>query len=350
MKVFHAVAPMQGAFIEVDTPKPAADQILVKICYCGVCGTDYDLFSGESSFVKTGKATYPIRLGHEWSGIVAEVGDAVTKVKPGDRVVGDNYVSCGKCAACQAGDYNNCTGRMHVGTIDPCWNGAFAEYFLMPERHIYKLADNISLKEAALCEPLSVAYGGTKKMSIRPDSVVAVIGTGPIGLSAAALAVKEGAQVYVIGKNEKKLRIALKMGVTGAINIRECDPVERLKEKTGGRLADFILECCGKEEMVNEVIRLAAPKAVAALVGFYNTAPKEVDFSTLVEKEMTLIGIMGEYGNLEAVSKLMAENDMKLSEMITDERPFAECADMLAVQDRRNVVKTIIRVSEDDAL
>lgn len=350
MKVFHATAPKQGAFIEVDTPKPAADQILVKICYCGVCGTDYDLFSGESSFVKTGKATYPIRLGHEWSGIVAEVGDAVTKVKPGDRVVGDNYVSCGKCAACQAGDYNNCTGRMHVGTIDPCWNGAFAEYFLMPERHVYKLADNISLKEAALCEPLSVAYGGTKKMNIRPDSVVTVIGTGPIGLSAVALAVREGAQVYVLGRNDKKLQIALKMGASGIINVQKCDPVACLKEKTGGRLADYILECCGNEQVLNEVIRIAAQKAVAALIGFYNNAPKEVDFSTVVEKEMTLIGIMGEYGNLEAVSKLMAEKDMKLSEMITAERPFDECGEALSVEDRSGVVKTIIKISEESVL
>lgn len=347
MKVFQAVAAKQGAFIEVEAPKPTGDQVLVRVCYCGVCGTDYDLFSGDSNFVKNKQATYPIRLGHEWSGVVAAVGEKVTRLKVGDRVVGDNYVTCGTCEACRAGDYNNCTGRMHVGTIDPCWPGAFAEYFMAPQRHVYRLADHVSLKEAALCEPLSVAYGGTKKMDIRPESVVAVIGTGPIALAAAALALERGAQVFVVGRNDKKLAIAQRMGVTGTINIRQDEPAQRLSELTNGRMANFILECSGSPVMVKEVVRLGAPKAVAALIGFYNSVPEGVDFSMLVAKEMKLIGIMGEYGNLEAVAGLMAQRDMKLGEMITGEMPFDRCGEALAPEDHSGVVKTIIQISEE---
>lgn len=347
MKAFQAVAPKQGAFIDVQTPTPVGDQVLVKVCFCGVCGTDYDLFSGESNFVKNKQATYPIRLGHEWSGVVAAVGAEVTKLKVGDRVVGDNYVTCGKCAACLRGDYNNCTGRMHVGTIDPCWPGAFAEYFLVPQRHVYRLADHVSLREAALCEPLSVAYGGTKKMNITPDSVVAVIGTGPIALSAAALAKNQGAQVFVIGRNAKKLAIAEKLGVTGTLNIREGDPATMLSERTGGRLANYILECSGSPVMVNEVIRIADHKAVAALIGFYNSMPEGVDFSMMVAKEMKLIGIMGEYGNLEAVAALMAQKDLKLAEMITGDMPFEQCNEALAPEDHSGVIKTMIHIAEE---
>ena len=153
----------------------------------------------------------------------------------------------------------------------------------------------------------------------------------------------------MIGKNDKKLQIAAKFGISGVINIRECDPAQHLKELTNGRLADFVLECSGSEQMVSEIIRISANKAVAALIGFYNSAPKEVDFSTLVEKEMTFIGIMGEYGNIEAVSKLMAENSMRLSEMITDEKPFDECLDALSVEDHSCVIKTMIKISEENA-
>lgn len=256
MKVFQAIAPKQGAFTEKQIPTPVEDQILVKVSYCGVCGTDYDLFSGESSFVKNKQATFPIRLGHEWSGVVAQVGPNVTRLKPGDRVVGDNYVSCGVCDACRAGDYNNCTGRNHVGTIDPCWPGAYAEYYLAPERHVYRLADHVSLQEASLCEPLSVAYGGIKKMQITEDTVVAVIGTGPIALSAAALALNLGGKVYVIGRNDFKLEIAQKLGIHGTINCSRSDVAAALKELTGGRLADCILECSGNPDMVGEVIRI----------------------------------------------------------------------------------------------
>jgi len=345
MKVFQAIAPNQGAFIETQVPTPVEDQILVKVSYCGVCGTDYDLFSGESSFVKNRQATFPIRLGHEWSGVVAQVGPQVKDLKVGDRVVGDNYVSCGVCEACKAGDYNNCTGRNHVGTIDPCWPGAYAEYYLAPERHVYRLADHVSLQDASLCEPLSVAYGGIKKMHITDQTVVAVIGTGPIALSAAALALNRGGKVYVIGRNDFKLEIAQRLGIHGTINCSRCDVAEALKEMTGGCLADCILECSGNPDMVGAVIRIAAQKAVAALIGFYNVNPQQVDFSTMVSKEMTMIGIMGEYGNLEAVSKILAENDLKLSKIVTSVVPFEECGIALAPENPRRVVKTIVRIA-----
>ena len=119
-------------------------------------------------------------------------------------------------------DYNGCTGRHHVGTIDPCWPGAFAEYYLAPVRHVYKLAPNVSLKEAAFCEPLSVAWGGVKKMKMDADSVVCVIGTGSIAMAAAALPRYRGAgQVYVVGRNAFKLEKARSLGITGTINTKD---------------------------------------------------------------------------------------------------------------------------------
>ncbi len=197
MKIFQAIAPMQGEFKEIPTPTPKSDEVLVKIAYCGICSTDYALFSGNSSFVKNKQATYPIRLGHEWSGVVEKVGDKVTRVKTGDNVIGDNFISCNACEACLSENYGDCSARQNVGTSDPCYDGAFAQYYLLPERHVYKLDDNVPLLDAALCEPLSVAYGGIKAMNITPQSIVLIVGTGSIGMAAAALALQKGAGRFI---------------------------------------------------------------------------------------------------------------------------------------------------------
>lgn len=349
MKTFQTTAPGEGGYFDVPVPVLAADEVLVKVSYCGICGTDYALYSGNSSFVENGQVTYPIRLGHEWSGVVESVGSGVTKVKAGDPVVGDNFVSCNECPACLKGDYNNCTGRHNVGTIDLCWPGSFAEYYMVPERHVYKLAEGISLKEAALCEPLSVAYGGVRKMDMNEDSVVVVIGTGSIGMAAAALSRWKGAgQVYLIGRNSFKLEIAKSLGITGVINSKECDPVEELKRLTGGRLADYIIECSGNPSTVQQSLDLATRKGKIALVGFYESRLSGLEIDTLVSKEITLIGIMGEYGNLEAVANIMSEYDLKLSSVITEVVPFDKLKEAIVAEDKSRVIKTMVKMEGAD--
>ena len=343
MIVFQAVSPGKGEFTDIPVPVLGGHDVLVKIKYCGICGTDYALFSGKSGFVKKGQATYPIRLGHEWSGVVEKVGGEVGKVKPGDRVVGDNFVSCGKCAACLAGDYGNCSARLNVGTIDPIWPGAFAEYYVIPERHVYRLADSVPLMDAALCEPLSVAYGGVKKMDMNGDSVVVVIGTGSIGMSAAALSLNKGAgQVYMLGRNAFKLEKAMGLGITGTINSSETDPEEELLRLTGGKHADYILECSGAASSLGQCVRLAERCASVALIGFYERDDIVFDFDAFVAKELKMTGIMGEFGNLEAVAGIMASCDLRMKSIITDTVPFSECAPAFCPPDSRRVIKTIV--------
>ncbi|MBO4413665.1 MAG: alcohol dehydrogenase catalytic domain-containing protein [Clostridia bacterium] len=343
MIAFQAIAPGKGAFTDIPVPEPGEHDVLVKVKYCGICGTDYALFSGKSGFVKKGLATYPIRLGHEWSGVVEKTGAGVTKVRPGDRVIGDNFVSCEKCDACLAGDFGSCSARLNVGTIDPCWPGAFAEYYLIPERHVYRLADGVPLLDAALCEPLSVAYGGVKKMDMGRDSVVLVIGTGSIGMSAAALSLNKGAgQVYMLGRNAFKLEKARELGISGVINSAAEDPEEALLRLTGGRHADFVLECSGAEPSLGQCVKLAARGASVALIGFYERDDIPFDFDAFVSKELKMVGIMGEYGNLEAVAGIMASCDLRMRNVITDIVPFSECAPAFCPPDSRKIIKTIV--------
>ena len=348
MKVFEALGKGSGAFTQIRAPELKDDQVLVRVVYCGICGTDYALYSGNNGFVREGRVTYPLRLGHEWSGVVAKVGAKVTRFKSGDRVIGDNAVTCGECGECKAGNFAKCKNLYSVGTIDPMWPGSFAEYMMLPERHLYRVADHVSLLDAALVEPLSVAYGGIRKMDIRQDSVVAVIGTGCIALCAAALAKTKGAErVYVIGRNPFKLGVAMELGVSGTINIREDDPQERLLELTDGRLADFVLECSGAPSSVETAFQLAEQRAMIAFIAFYEEILKELDINLLVMKELTSFGVMGEYGNAEAALKLLSENDLHLGRCITAQIGFAELPKALQNPDTTRLIKTMVKISEE---
>jgi len=331
-------------------PLPAIkeNEVLIRISFCGVCGTDQDLFSSDCSFAKNGEVTYPVRLGHEWSGTVAAVGAKVTGFQPGDRVVGDNAVCCGECEACLHGDYGKCRNTRNVGTIDPVYDGAFAEYFALPEYHVYKIPDTLSLKEAALCEPLSVAYGATRKMDITKDSTVVVIGTGCIGLSAAVLALCAGAgQVFLTGRNTEKLKAAEKLGVI-PVNIKECDPVEFIREKTGGRGADFVIECSGAEGTIIQAMDIAMRKGKIALIGFYEKEEKNINIDKIVSKELNIIGIMGEYGNMKAVLGILGEHKPSLLPLITDELPLENCEKAFMRRNYPNAIKIMISVGGED--
>ncbi len=347
MLAFLADGNGKGHIEAITIPELKEHEVLVKISYCGICGTDQDLFSGDCSFAKNGQATYPIRLGHEWSGVVAQVGKDVTSLKEGDRVVGDNTICCGKCDACLQGDYNSCQDVRYLGTIDPIYEGAFAQYMVLPDYHVFKIPDTISLKEAALCEPLSVAYGATRKMAISAETTVAVIGTGCIGLSAAVLAQCAGAkEVFLIGRNANKFQAASKLGVTN-VNIRECDAGEFIREKTNGLGADYVIECSGAEGTIVQAIDVAKKKGTIALIGFYETEEKKINIDSIVSKELNIMGIMGEIGNMKAVLDILEEHQPELSPMITDELEFDDCGKGFVRKNYPNAIKIMVSINEE---
>lgn len=347
MKVFLSEGYGKGRIADMPIPEASGNKVLVKVCYCGICGTDQDLFSSDCSFAENGQVTYPLRPGHEWSGVVEAVGEKVTAFKKGDRVVGENAVACGCCESCIKGDYFGCKHVLNVGTIDPVYDGAFSEYYLIPEYHLYKVPDSLSLKEASLAEPLSVAYGGIKHMNITEDSVVAVIGTGCISMASLVLAKSVGAKkVYMIGRNEKKLEVARVLGAE-TLNIKECDPVKVVNEATNGKGADFVFECSGADNTFSQSLDLAKKKGTVALIGFYENKEKEVNVDVLVSKALFVIGVMGEFGNMSGVLELLEKYKPDLSPIITHELPFADCMDGFLRKNYRDAIKIAVKINEE---
>lgn len=348
MKVLLASGNSCGKIVSLPIPAVTKNTVLVKICYCGICGTDQDLFSGQCSFVENGLVTYPLRLGHEWSGIVECVGEGVTEFKPGDRVVGDNSITCGTCEACLNWDYTHCHHMLNVGTIDPVYDGAFCEYYIIPKHHLHKIPNGISLKVASLAEPLSVAYGGIKRMNINENSTVAVIGTGCIGMSAVVLAKCLGAkQVFMIGRNKAKLDTSKTLGAI-PINSSECNAVGTVLEMTDGKGADFVLECSGAKTTFSQVIELVAFRGVVALIGFYEYKEDDVNIDSIVSKALHLFGVMGEMDNMPGALAILEKYKPDLLPIITDELTFDDCIKGFARKNYPNSVKIAVKISEEN--
>jgi len=146
MKAVVVEAPGKALVKECPVPAIRPIDVLIRVRYCGICGTDFAIYSGETSLVRDGLVKYPVRIGHEFSGVVEQVGTDIMNFGVGDRVVCDDMVACGVCQECVRQNYKDCTNPYCVGTIN-CWDGSFAEYIVIPEYSVYHLPDSVSLEE-----------------------------------------------------------------------------------------------------------------------------------------------------------------------------------------------------------
>ena len=326
MKALIVRRPGELIFEDVPVPDLKDNELLIKVVRAGICGTDIAIYTGSSSFVRDGLISYPVRFGHEWSGTVESAGRAVTSFKKGDRVISDNSVSCGLCRACAAGRYGDCQSSRAVGTVN-CWDGCFAEYIVMPEHHIYKFGDSVSFDMAALAEPLSVANDGFRSVNLTQESTAVIIGTGPIGFAAAALAkYYKAGKIIMIGRSDYKLSAASAAGATDIINNTRTDAVRQVKALSGGRGADFVVEASGSEAALNDAIDMTAPRGLISAIGFYEKNAA-IPIDRLVLNAINLQGANGSYGNLEAVKNIIESYDLKLEHIITHRVKFNDCMD-----------------------
>ena len=329
MKAFQIDGPGQIHLIETPVPTLKPDETLVRVAYAGICATDLAILSGDMSLIRNGSIRYPVRFGHEWSGVVEQVGSAVTQFKPGDRVISETAVACGTCEACKNKQWSKCGNIRSLGTIN-CWEGAFADYMLMPERHLYHVPNNISMKEAALIEPSCIALAGIKKLHIGPGKTVLVIGTGAIGLAAVALAKYFGAdKVILSGRKDRKLEIGRSVGADVCINTTKTSMEEAVHAETGGRGVDVVLETSGNVRLVPEVMRMAAEGAYIGLIGFYEKEVPNFPIDEIVMKSLNVRGVMGEFGMPGELLEILATGKLNLKALISHIIPFEQTAHVM---------------------
>ena len=336
--------------LEIEKPVPAEDQILVRVAWCGICATDYDNYRGTTSFAKNGQLRYPVRFGHEWSGVVCEIGSAVTKFNVGDKVIGDGKVTCTQCANCKAGKWYDCQNLRAIGTVGNHWPGAMAEYMLIPERNAFKIEDHVSLKEAAMCEPVTIAMNGMRETDLMGKTVL-VIGSGPIGLGGVASAKALGAKrIICAARKQAKLERAMQMGATHVINTTDVSIYDALLEINDGQKADFLLETSGQIEYVQNVLKLVANMGTLSMAGFYSYPLSDFPLDDFIFAKITLRGASGAREYSPIVANLLNEGKLTLLPMLTHETDFADIENAMSFYESvsRDRIKILVRISGEE--
>ncbi|OHB55024.1 MAG: hypothetical protein A2Y12_11990 [Planctomycetes bacterium GWF2_42_9] len=317
MQVARLFGPNDLKLIEMAKPVPGLGEALCKVVRAGVCGTDYAIYTGEFSFVKNGMVKFPMTLGHEWSGIVEQIGTGVTNVKLGDRVVGDTGVSCGSCYECVMGNYGKCKSIHPVGTINAI-DGAYAEYILMPARHLFHLPDNVSFDNGAMVEPAATALYSVIQADVRIGDTVLVLGSGPIGIAAAKLAKLCGAsKVGIAARKDFKLQKTLALGVDVAINTTKISLADGIKQSFGDWGVDKIIEASGSTELFKESLGLINLGGIISVVAFYEKMVDKFDIDRFVFGDVKIHAVGGSLGMYKPTLRLMAAGMLDMTSLIT---------------------------------
>ena len=203
--------PRIGGVHEVDAPVAAEGQVVVDVERVGVCGTDVELFTGEMTYLQTGDAVYPLRIGHEWCGTVRSVGAGVDEAWLGRRVMGDTMLGCGRCRRCRSGRQHLCADRYEVG-IRHGWAGALAEQLAVPASSLHGLPDRMDDASGALVEPGGNAWRAVDAAGVAAGGRLLVLGAGAIGLLVALMARARGAEVHLVARREGTVRFTRSLG------------------------------------------------------------------------------------------------------------------------------------------
>ena len=269
---------------EIVKPVPKAGQVLIKVKYTGICGSDVPRVNGDACHF------FPNVLGHEFSGIIVEVGEGVTSLVRGDRVAGVPLIPCMKCEDCQKGNYSLCKHYSFIGSRE---FGSFAEYVVVPERNAVKFEDEVSFEQGAFFEPATVALHGLNRVNYHAGEYVAILGGGTIGLFTAQWAKIFGAKkVVVFDISEERLKLAKKLGIDEGINTLEENFMEQAMALTEGKGFGYVYETAGVTTTMKYAFELAANQAGVCFIG---TPTKELSFSVkewenINRKEFTLTG------------------------------------------------------------
>ena len=332
-------SPGEIMFREMETPIPAAGEVLVKIERIGVCGSDIHVWHGKHPFT-----SFPVTQGHEVSGEIAALGDGVTGLSVGQKVTIQPQVVCGKCYPCRHGKYNLCESLKVMGFQT---TGVASEYFAVDAKKVTPLPDSMSFDEGAMIEPLAVAVHAVRKFGDMQGMRVAVLGAGPIGILVAQAAKGMGAEGVLISDiSDVRLAKAKECGVDFCVNTKNVNFGAALVEAFGPDKADVIYDCAGNDITMGQAIQYARKGSTIILVAVFSDLAK-IDLAVLNDHELDLNTTMM-YRNedyLDAIELVRTEK-VHLKPLISKHFAFRDYAEAYRYIDenRESTMKVLIDV------
>ncbi|MCL2057932.1 MAG: zinc-binding dehydrogenase [Oscillospiraceae bacterium] len=335
----YAEGPGNLEVRDVPVPEPGPGQVRIKIAEAGICGSDLHIYHSDIAIpVKP-----PVIIGHEFSGVVDALGEGVSTCAIGDRVVSETAFSyCGACELCRTGWYNLCPERRTLGYW---YDGAFANYTVVPEGRVHAIPDSVSFTSAAMTEPLAcVTHAIGDLCKISPQDVVLVTGPGAIGLMAAQTAKAYGATVVLSGAgvDEERLALGRSLGIDHTINIGEEDLGQALDTLTGGAGPDVVLECSGAPAAINTALRLVKKRGWFVQIGLPGK-PIQFDLEAINYREIRFSGSLGSRRQSWRMALSLQEaGKVRLEPLVTHKYPVSEWKEAFDVFENKQGCKVFI--------
>lgn len=311
---------MKMTYQQVPKPVITANEVLIRVKACGICGSDIHGFDGS-----TGRRKPPVIMGHEAAGVIEAIGADVKGWTVGDRVTFDSTIYCGHCDYCMKGQVNLCSNRRVLGVSceDYRRDGAFAEYVAVPAHILYKLPDAVSFDEASLVEPLSVALHAVNLCPRDLNASVTVVGAGKIGLLVVQTLRAAGyGKIIVIDRNPTHRQLSLEMGADASFDFCP-EAVEKVRAETNGEGTDIVLEVVGVDESFNLAVQSVRKGGTVVLVG--NISPTvSFPMQLVVTRQITLRGSCASAGEYPACLDMIARGSIKLDKIISATAPLSD--------------------------
>ncbi len=320
MRALVVTSPYHAEIQEVAEPKALAGEVIVDVQRAGICGTDFEFFTGDMAYLHTGEAEFPIRLGHEWMGTVSSVGPDVDIDWVGKRVTGDTMLGCGSCERCVRGHQHVCEDRFEVG-IRHGKAGALADRIAVPASSLHALPNSIDDTAGALVEPGGNALRSVQAAHLKSGDRCLIIGSGTIGLLCAMFARSAGAKVHVLGRSDRSINVAREFGFTDSWNL---DTLPNLSW-------DAVIDASNSAESPERAVELVEPGGHVVFVGLAGT-PSTLDTRRIALKDITVSGILSASPGLADTVKAYASGQIDPRGLVATTVPAEELPQLLAGQ------------------
>lgn len=323
MKAIKIEKPWEISVIDMEKPVPKEGEALIKVMSAGICGSDIGAFRGTNGLV-----SYPRVIGHELAGEIVSIPENNRKgLKPGDKVIADPYLYCGKCYPCNIGRTNCCTSLKVLGVhVD----GGIAEFFTHPADMLVQVPADMPWELVPLAEPLTIALHGLHRLQLSKGEHIAIFGAGPIGLLAAMGALRYGAVPIMVDLVPERLAMARELGVAHTINLKEETLLERIEKITHGRLCECVMEASGANAAIRSSLDIVSHAGRIIFTGW----PKQetpIPTDMITKKEIDIRGARTSAGEFEEAIELIHTGKVNVKAILTKVVSLAQAAD--AVRD-----------------